>query len=78
MNQKLPRGWDKGKIEALIDYFDNQSEEEAVTIYEEVTRQSDFTLMSIPIPLVPAIESILTEYHKGLMQAKTEINPAKS
>ncbi len=78
MSQKLPQGWDEGKVQGLIDYFDNQSEEEAVAIYKEFTEKSDSTLMSIPVPLVPAIESILTEYQKGLTQAKIDINSVKS
>ena len=56
---RLPAGWDRARIQRLIEYYDNQTEDEAVAEYEAAGRGPGQTLMSVPTAMVPAVRALL-------------------
>jgi hypothetical protein len=57
--QKYPRGWNEKRVRELIAYYDNQTEDEAVTEYETAMALQEMTMMSVPRDLVPEIERLI-------------------
>jgi hypothetical protein len=57
--QKLPRGWTEKKIRDLIDYYENQTEDEQVTEHEAAYRSADQTMMGVPTDLVPEVRKLI-------------------
>lgn len=62
-NQQFPPGWNEDKIQKVIDYYENQSEEDALE-EDEAELTDEQTLMQIPTPLVPLVRELLAKYQK--------------
>lgn len=48
----LPIEWDERRIQDVIDYYDQQTEDEAIAEAEEALQNESSTLMAIPTELV--------------------------
>ena len=59
---QFPKGWNENRVRRVIDYYENQTEDEAVTEDEKVT--SNQTLMQVPTELVPAILELINQSFK--------------
>jgi hypothetical protein len=59
VKQKFPRGWNQKRVQEVIDYYDNQTDDEAVAEYERAMELQDLTMMSVPRDLVPEIERLI-------------------
>jgi len=55
-----PRGWDEERVRKLVEYYDNQTDEEAVREFEASINESSQTFMSVPTELVPAIRAFIS------------------
>ena len=55
----FPPGWDQERVQDLIDYYESQTEEEAVAEAEAAFAGSTQTVMAIPDELVPAVEALI-------------------
>ena len=62
--QDFPPGWDAAKVKALAEYYDNQSDEEALAEDEEAFAAEGHTLMEVPADLVPAIRELIAKYNQ--------------
>lgn len=61
-DSELPRGWTEARIRDIIDYYDSQSDEEAIAEDEAAFQRDDYTVMAVPCELVPVIQALLTEF----------------
>jgi hypothetical protein len=59
--QKLPRGWSEKKIRDLLEYYENQTEEEQVAEHEAAYKAAGQTMMGVPTELVPEIRKLITQ-----------------
>ena len=64
--QRLPRGWTEKKIRAVIDYYDNQSEDEEAAEIEAAYEANGQTRLLVPTDLVPQIEALVDRNRKAL------------
>lgn len=68
---RYPPGLDAVKVQAIIDYYDNQTEEEAVAEIENAEwvgppgEIEGETWVSVPNELVPAVHELLDRQAKG-------------
>ncbi|MGI0479393.1 hypothetical protein ACN4EE_01240 [Geminocystis sp. CENA526] len=60
---KFPPGWNEQRVKKLINYYENQSEDEAVA--EDETVSSQQTLMQVPTELVPTILELINKYQSS-------------
>ena len=58
-NDRFPAGWDEEKIRRVIDYYENQTEEEAVAEDEAIEDNIEQTTMQIPQHLVSAVRELI-------------------
>lgn len=58
---KYPPGWDKSRVEKLIQHYENQSEEEAVAEDEATLADPTQTVMEVPSELVPAVRELIAK-----------------
>src|SRR5436309_364193 len=61
--KKLPTGWSQKKVQELIAYYDNQTDDEGAAEIETAPDASGETWMSIPSQLVSAVARLI-ERHK--------------
>ncbi len=52
---KFPPGWNEERVQKIIDYYENQTEDEAVAEAEEAFRREFITNVEVATQLVPAI-----------------------
>jgi hypothetical protein len=57
--QKLPRGWTEEKIREVLEYYENQTEEEQVAEHEAAYRAAGQTMMAVPTELVPEVRKLI-------------------
>jgi hypothetical protein len=56
-----PKGWDRKRVQALADYYDHQSDEEAIAEAEASYRSTTVTMMAIPVALVSKVQKLLAK-----------------
>lgn len=58
---KYPAGWDKSRVQKLIQHYESQSEEEAVAEDEATLADPTQTIMEVPSELVPAVRELIAK-----------------
>jgi hypothetical protein len=56
---RYPKGLNRRKVQALIAYYDNQTDEEAVAEAEAAYRKRNSALVEVPIRLLPKIRQMI-------------------
>ena len=59
---KYPRGWNRKKVQELIDHYDNQTEDEAVAEDEAAFNDPQQAVMLVPRALVPQVHRLLAAH----------------
>ena len=57
--QQYPKGWDEAKVRAVIDHYDNQTEDEEAEEIEAALDDEQHTLMSVPLELVDEVRALI-------------------
>jgi hypothetical protein len=63
-NSKFPVGWDSKRVKKVLEYYESQSEDEAVAEDEAAFEMDDQTVMDVPKELVPTVRELIAK-HKG-------------
>ncbi|HVT60860.1 MAG TPA: hypothetical protein VHR45_20990 [Thermoanaerobaculia bacterium] len=61
---EFPPGWDERRVQALLDYYERQTDEEATAEHAAALSRPGHTLMEIPTELVPAVREIIAEHER--------------
>ena len=59
VKQRFPKGWNEKRVKAVIEYYDNQTDEEAVAEYEAAMEIEGQSMMLVPTDLVSAIRRLI-------------------
>ncbi len=62
---KFPPGWNKKRVQTVLEHYETQSEEEAIAEDEAVFEAPDQTVMEIPCDIVPAVRELIAK-HKAV------------
>ena len=62
---KLPKGWTEKRVQSVIRYYDNQTEEEAIAEAEEVFGKGGYAVMEIPRILVDKVRALIAREAKS-------------
>ena len=60
MKNKLPAGWDENKIKRVIEHYESQSEDEAIS-EDEVALAVEKTVMQVPVELVADVRALIAK-----------------
>ena len=56
----FPKGWDQKRVQAVIDYYDNQTEDEELAEYlTGIALEEGKSMMVVPTKLVPEIRKLI-------------------
>ncbi len=58
---KYPPGWDEKRVQRVIDYYENQTEDEAVAEDEKAFRNEFITKVEIPMELVSTVRELISK-----------------
>ena len=62
VENRFPPGWDEARVRRVIDYYDAQTDEEALAEDEAAFTGQHHTLMEVPADLVPAIRELIAKH----------------
>lgn len=57
---ELPDGWTESRIRAIIDYYESQTDEEAIAEAEAAYEDEGYSVMLVPCELVPKVQALIT------------------
>jgi len=64
-DRKYPPGWDKDRVQRVIDHYEQQSESEAVAEDEATLKDNDLALVEVPKELLPAVRTMIAEHEQN-------------
>ena len=59
---EFPPGWDGERVQSVIDYYENQTENEAVAEAEAGLQNKSITLMEVHTELVPVVLELISKH----------------
>ena len=62
MSNKYPRRWDEDRIKKVVNHYESQSEEDAVSEDEAAYEHDGQTIMEIPSELVPQVRDLIAKH----------------
>ena len=62
---KYPAGWDKARVERVLEHYESQTDEEAVAEDEASWEATSHTKMDVPVDLVPAVRELIAMKNKA-------------
>ena len=69
---KFPAGWDEGRVESVLEHYEQQTEDDAVAEDEAAFRKRDQTVVLIPKRLVPEVTGLIEA-----RQSRRQINQGR-
>jgi hypothetical protein len=62
---RYPKGWNRKRVQKLIDHYENQTDEEAIAEDEAAYHDTKVTMMAVPVELVPAVQRLISRKRAG-------------
>ena len=59
---EFPPGWDEERVQSVIAYYNQQTEDEAIAETEEALQNKSSMLIEVPIELVPAVRELIAKH----------------
>ena len=66
IQQQLPKGMSEKRVRALIDYYDNQTEDEEYLEIEQAIRKKELFWVAVPKDLVEEVNRLIARRTKSL------------
>jgi hypothetical protein len=58
---KYPVGWDEERVRRVLEHYEAQSDEEAVAEDEAAYEATTYTMMEVPVELVPVVRELIAK-----------------
>jgi len=65
---KFPRGWNEKRVQAVIDYYDRQTEDEELAEYEAGMAINGQSMMLVPTELMPEIRKLIARHQRAHLE----------
>ncbi|HEX4055594.1 MAG TPA: hypothetical protein VHX86_15120 [Tepidisphaeraceae bacterium] len=58
---RYSKGWNRKKVQRVIDHYENQTDDEAIAEDEAAYNNPSFTMMQVPNELVPRVQKLISK-----------------
>ena len=58
---KFPAGWDKARVQRVLEHYEQQADDEAVAEDEAAFEAPTHTAMEVPVDLVPTVRELIAK-----------------
>lgn len=58
---EYPKGWNRRKVQAVVEHYESQTDEEAATEDEAAWRDGAFAMIQVPVALVPKVQRLIAK-----------------
>lgn len=62
---RYPPGWDEARVKRVLEYYESQTQEEAVAEDEAAYESTTHTAMEVPVDLVPKVRELIAKRRVG-------------
>jgi hypothetical protein len=62
--QQFPPGWDEARVRRVLEYYESQTEEEAIAEDEAAFPPTSRTAMKVPADLVPEVREMIAVHER--------------
>ena len=63
--KRFPAGWDESRVQAVLDHYEAQSDEEAVAEDEAAFESTTHTAIEVPVDLIPKVRELIAKHKVG-------------
>lgn len=63
--QHYPAGWDKSRVQRVLEHYEAQSDDEAVAEDEAAFESPTHTAIEVPVDLVPEVRELIAKHEAG-------------
>lgn len=63
--QRFPRGWDEKRVKRVLEYYESQTEEEAIAEDEAAFAATTRTVIKVPFALVPQVRKLIAQRERS-------------
>jgi O-phosphoseryl-tRNA(Cys) synthetase len=63
--QEFPPGWNERKVRAVIQHYDQMTDDELAHEIETAQEVNDETLISVPTKLLPAVQRLIIRHQQS-------------
>ena len=68
----MPKGWTEDELRAIAEYYDNQTEDEALAEDEAAYADPNSSVIVVPTELLPEINRLLAAYNDRNRRAESK------
>lgn len=61
---EFPAGWNEQTVREIVDYYETQTDEEAVAEHEAALSSPNSTVMEVPTELVPVFRELIARHQQ--------------
>jgi hypothetical protein len=58
---KYPAGWDEDRVRRVLEHYETQTDEEALAEDEAAYEATTYTMMEVPVELVPLVRELIAK-----------------
>jgi len=62
---RFPKGWNEARVQAVLEHYESQTEDEAVAEDEAAFRRRDQAVVIVPKQLVPMVTKLIKQKRNG-------------
>jgi hypothetical protein len=59
---RYPKGWNRARVQAVLDHYGNQTEDEAVAEDEAALRSKQSSMIEVPLKPVPIVTKLIAKH----------------
>ena len=63
--ERFPAGWDKSRVQRVLDHYEAQSDEEVAAEDEAAFDSPTHTAIEVPVDLVPEVRELIARHKAG-------------
>ena len=63
---KFPEGWGGKRVHDLIEYYESQTDEEAIAEDEAAFENESQTVVSVPVSLLPLVREMVAKHQQEI------------
>ncbi len=62
---KFPAGWDQERVREIIEYYESQTDDEALVEQKHSLEKQKETLVDVPVELLPFVRELIAKFRKS-------------
>ena len=62
---KFPAGWDQDRVRDIIEYYESQTDDQALAEQKHALEKQKETLVDVPVELLPFVRELIAKFRES-------------